>query len=164
MLKEYQKQRIFVFVNPNLDPLGTGYTVIQSRISLGSGWFFGKGLFSGTQNRLHFLPERHTDFIFSVIGEEWGFLGAFLLIVLYGVLIRRGFAIAYRARGDFAQRVAVGLTTMLALHVFVNIAMTMGFLPVVGLPLPFVSYGGSWLTSCMVTVALLLRIESEGTF
>ena len=163
-LKEYQKQRILVFANPGLDPLGAGYTVIQSRISIGSGWLFGKGLFSGTQNRLNFLPERHTDFIFSVVGEEWGFLGATCLILLYLFTMKRGLAIATRAKGDFARLVAAGLTTMLTVHIFVNIAMTMGFLPVVGLPLPFVSYGGSWLTTCMMTVALILNVEREGEF
>ena len=162
VLKEYQKQRLLVFANPNIDPLGAGYTVIQSRISLGSGWFFGKGLFRGTQNRLNFLPERHTDFIFSVIGEEWGFLGSAALVLLYFFLMKRGLAIARRARGRFACLVATGLTTMLAVHTFVNIAMTMGFLPVVGLPLPFVSYGGSWLTTCLIAIALLLSIEREG--
>jgi len=161
VLKEYQKQRLLVFINPNLDPLGSGYTVIQSRISLGSGWLFGKGLFSGTQNRLNFLPERHTDFIFSVVGEEWGFVGSTGLIFLYLLLIKRGLAIARRARGEFARLVAAGLTTMLGVHIFVNIAMTMGFLPVVGLPLPFVSYGGSWLTSCLIAVALILSVENE---
>lgn len=160
-LKEYQKQRLLVFLNPNLDPLGAGYTVIQSRISIGSGSLFGKGLFAGTQNRLQFLPERHTDFIFSVIGEEWGFLGGACLVFLYLVLIKRGLVIADQARGFFAKLVAAGLTLMLAVHIFVNIAMTMGVLPVVGLPLPFVSYGGSWLTSCMVAVALILSVANE---
>lgn len=162
LLKEYQRQRLLVFMNPGLDPLGSGYTVIQSRISIGSGWLFGKGLFSGTQNRLNFLPERHTDFIFSVIGEEWGFIGAVGLILLYFFVMKRSLAIAHRARGEFARLVASGLTTMLIIHIFVNIAMTMGFLPVVGLPLPFVSYGGSWLTACMIAIALLLTVEKEG--
>ncbi|MFH1858359.1 MAG: rod shape-determining protein RodA [Candidatus Omnitrophota bacterium] len=163
-LKEYQRQRLLVFVNPNLDPLGAGYTVIQSRISIGSGWLFGKGLFSGTQNQLQFLPERHTDFIFSVVGEEWGFVGAAFLILLYLFLVKRGFRIAERAKGLFAKLVASGLTTMLAVHIFVNIAMTMGFLPVVGLPLPFVSYGGSWLTSCIIAVAFILHAAGERDF
>jgi len=163
-LRAYQKARFLVFMNPNLDPLGAGYTIIQSRISIGSGWLFGKGLFEGTQNRLHFLPERHTDFIFSVVGEEWGFLGGAFLILLYLFLIKRGLAIAGRARDPFARLVAVGLTMMLFVHIFVNIAMTMGFLPVVGLPLPFVSYGGSWLVSCMVAIALILGVGSERDF
>lgn len=160
-LKEYQKQRLLVFANPNMDPLGAGYTVIQSRISIGSGGLLGKGLFSGTQNRLQFLPERHTDFIFSVIGEEWGLVGAAFLVLLYLFVLKRGFAIASRSRGDFAQLLAAGLTTFLGIHIFVNIAMTLGFLPVVGLPLPFVSYGGSWLTSCMLAVALILSAGKE---
>ena len=161
-MKEYQKQRLLVFANPGLDPLGAGYTVIQSRISIGSGSLLGKGLFSGTQNRLNFLPERHTDFIFSVIGEEWGFFGGTFLVFLYLFMMKRGLAIAGRARGEFARLVAAGLTTMLTVHIFVNLAMTMGFLPVVGLPLPFVSYGGSWLTACMIAVALILNVEREG--
>ncbi|MBI4436011.1 MAG: rod shape-determining protein RodA [Candidatus Omnitrophica bacterium] len=161
ILKEYQKNRLLIFINPNLDPLGAGYSVIQSRISLGSGWLFGKGYLSGTQSQLNFLPERHTDFIFSVIGEEWGFLGTSFLIFLYLFLVKRGLAIAARAREAFAQLVVAGLTTLLAGHIFVNIAMTMGFLPVVGLPLPFLSYGGSWLTSCLISVALILNVGTE---
>jgi len=161
-LKDYQKERLLVFMNPNLDPLGAGYTVIQSRVSIGSGWFLGKGLFSGTQNMLRFLPERHTDFIFSVIGEEWGFVGATFLILLYLLVMKRGLAIAHRAKGEFPRLVTTGLTTMLTVHVFVNLAMTMGFLPVVGLPLPFVSYGGSWLLSCMLAIGLILCIGKEG--
>jgi len=164
ILKEYQKSRLLIFINPNLDPLGAGYSVLQSRISLGSGWLFGKGYLSGTQSQLNFLPERHTDFIFSVIGEEWGFLGTTILVLLYLILIKRGLAVASRAREEFAQLVAVGLTTMLAGHIFVNIAMTMGFLPVVGLPLPFISYGGSWLTTCLVAVALISSVGNERRF
>ncbi len=163
-LKEYQRSRLLIFVNPNLDPLGAGYSVIQSRISIGSGWLFGKGYLSGTQTQLNFLPERHTDFIFSVIGEEWGFIGAAAVIFLYFFMVKKGIEIAARSREDFVRLTAAGLTTMLAGHIFVNIAMTMGFLPVVGLPLPFISYGGSWLTTCLVTVAILLNIGREKEF
>ncbi len=164
LLKAYQKMRFLVFLNPDLDPLGAGYTIIQSRISIGSGWLFGKGFLAGTQTQLRFLPERHTDFIFSVIGEEWGFLGAAGLILLYYLLVKRALTIAGKSRWPFSRMVASGLATMLAVHLFVNIAMAMGFLPVVGLPLPFVSYGGSWLTACMITVALILSIGREGEF
>ena len=160
-LKPYQRERLLVFVNPNMDPLGSGYTIIQSRISIGSGGLFGKGWLQGTQSQLNFLPERHTDFIFSVVAEEGGFVMAALLVLLFFLFVNRGFSIAKRARSDQARVTAIGLTSLVALHVFVNLAMTMGFLPVVGLPLPFVSYGGSWLTSCWIATALLLSISNE---
>lgn len=160
-LKPYQRERLLVFVNPNVDPLGSGYTIIQSRISIGSGGLFGKGWLQGTQSQLNFLPERHTDFIFSVVAEEGGFLLAGLLIFLFFLFVNRGCRIAKEAHSDQARLTAIGLTSVVALHVFVNLAMTMGFLPVVGLPLPFVSYGGSWLTSCWIAAALLLSISNE---
>ena len=160
-LKPYQRERLLVFVNPDMDPLGSGYTVIQSRISIGSGGLFGKGWLQGTQSQLNFLPERHTDFIFSVVAEEGGFVVGGLLLVLFFLFLNRGFLIAREARSDQARLTAIGLTGLLALHVLVNVAMAMGFLPVVGLPLPFVSYGGSWLTSCWIATALLLSISNE---
>ncbi|NQT32563.1 MAG: rod shape-determining protein RodA, partial [Candidatus Omnitrophica bacterium] len=143
MLKGYQRNRLMVFLNPNLDPLGAGYTIIQSKIAIGSGGVFGKGWLSGTQSYLKFLPERHTDFIFSVIGEEWGFLGALMLIGLYGVVIFRGIKIIASAGDIYGKVMAAGIVTLIAFQVFVNISMTVGFMPVVGLPLPVISYGGS---------------------
>ena len=160
-LKPYQRERVLVFVNPDMDPLGSGYTVIQSRISIGSGGLLGKGWLQGTQSQLNFLPERHTDFIFSVIAEEGGFAASTLLIVLFFLFLNRGFRVAKESRSDQARLTAIGLVSLITLHAVVNVAMAIGFLPVVGLPLPFVSYGGSWLTSCWIAAGLLLSISNE---
>lgn len=157
LLKDYQKDRLMVFMNPNIDPLGAGYTVIQSRIAIGSGGALGKGWLSGTQNQLNFLTERHTDFIFSVAGEEWGFAGGIILITLYYILVRRAFEIARKTDDPCGVLAACGMATIIGIQVVVNISMTMGFMPVVGLPLPLVSYGGS---SLLVTMAALGLLES----
>lgn len=159
VLKDYQKRRILVFINPNIDPLGAGYTIIQSKIAIGSGRIFGKGWLSGTQNQLNFLPERHTDFIFSVVGEEWGFVGAIFLLLLFFVLIWRAYTLAQRSTNLSARLLACGITVMLSFQVVVNIAMTMGLVPVVGLPLPLISYGGSSLLTTMFSIAFLLNIS-----
>jgi len=158
LLKDYQKERLMVFLNPNADPLGAGYTVIQSRIAIGSGGAFGKGWLSGTQNQLNFLTERHTDFIFSAAGEEWGFLGGVVLVGLYYVVVRRAFEIARMTDDPCGVLTAAGLATVIGVQVFVNISMTMGFMPVVGLPLPLVSYGGSSLLFTIVALAILESI------
>jgi len=155
LLKDYQKERIMVFMNPDIDPLGAGYTVIQSRIAIGSGGAFGKGWLSGTQNQLNFLTERHTDFIFSVAGEEWGFVGGAILIALYYVLVKRAFEIARKTDDPCGTLAACGMATIMGIQVIVNISMTMGFMPVVGLPLPLVSYGGSSLLVTMIALGLL---------
>ncbi|MFH1380897.1 MAG: rod shape-determining protein RodA, partial [Candidatus Omnitrophota bacterium] len=126
-LKDYQKQRLFVFINPNVDPLGSGYTIIQSKIAVGSGGLLGKGWLSGTQNQLNFLPERHTDFIFSVVGEEWGFLGALILILLYIVIIYRGLKIAEGTADFTGKLIAVGFVTVFSVQVIINIGMAIGF-------------------------------------
>jgi len=157
LLKDYQRDRISVFMNPNIDPLGAGYTVIQSKIAVGSGGILGKGWLSGTQNQLNFLTERHTDFIFSVVGEEWGFVGSMILIGLFYVLVKRAFEIAEKTDDPYGVLTTVGLTAMIGIQVVVNISMTMGFMPVVGLPLPLVSYGGS---SFLVTMMALGILES----
>jgi rod shape determining protein RodA len=157
-LHDYQRSRLLVFVNPNLDPLGAGYTVIQSRIAMGSGMGWGKGWLSGTQNQLNFLPERHTDFIFSVIGEEWGFLGTTVTLGLLALLFHRGFRIAAQTRDPFGRLLVVGLICILAFHTLVNTGMVIGFMPVVGLPLPFMSYGGSWLMTCLVSTGVILSV------
>ena len=157
-LKGYQKRRIMVFLNPNTDPLGAGYTIIQSKIAIGSGGLFGKGWLAGTQNQLNFLPERHTDFIFSVVGEEWGLIGAVLLLSLYIILIWRGLSCAQETSNSMARLLACGIVALLAFQVVINIAMTLGLVPVVGLPLPLISYGGSSLLVTMVCIALLLNI------
>lgn len=157
-LRDYQKQRLLVFLNPNVDPLGAGYTIIQSKIAIGSGGLWGKGWLAGTQNQLNFLPERHTDFIFSVIGEEWGFLGALALVVLYYLVVQKAFTIAGLTSDRFGKLVATGIGVLLGLQVFINISMTMGMMPVVGIPLPLVSYGGSSLLATMVAIGLLLNV------
>ncbi len=158
VLKEYQKMRIMVFLDPNVDPLGSGYHIIQSEIAIGSGMLFGKGLLGGTQSQLNFLPENHTDFIFAVVGEELGFIGATVLLILYLVILWRGMRIAQDASDTFGMLMAVGITSMLAFHVLVNVGMTMGIMPVTGIPLPLMSYGVSSLTTNIMAVAILLNI------
>ncbi|WP_346355918.1 rod shape-determining protein RodA [Azotosporobacter soli] len=157
-LKDYQKMRLSVFIDPNVDPLGSGYHIIQSKIAIGSGMLLGKGLFGGTQSQLNFLPENHTDFIFAVIGEELGFVGAALILVLYLILLYRGIKIASTAKDDFGTLLAVGITSMLGFHVLVNVGMTAGIMPVTGIPLPLMSYGVSALTTNLMAIGLLLNI------
>lgn len=157
-LRDYQKQRLLVFLNPNIDPLGAGYTIIQSRIAVGSGGLWGKGWLAGTQNQLNFLPERHTDFIFSVIGEEWGFLGAAVLVLLYFIIVQKAFTIADLTSDRFGKLIATGIGVLLGFQVVINIGMTIGLMPVVGIPLPLVSYGGSSLLATLVAIGLLLNV------
>jgi len=158
-LKPYQQQRIVTFFNPERDPLGAGYHIIQSRIAVGSGQFWGRGFLQGTQNQLDFLPEQHTDFIFSVFAEEWGFVGATLLLLLYLALLLRGFVIARRARDTFGSLLCLGILAMIFWQVALNVGMTTGLLPVVGIPLPFFSYGGSSLASLLVGIGLLMNVH-----
>ena len=158
-LKDYQKMRIMVFMDPNVDPLGAGYHIIQSKIAIGSGMLFGKGLFGGTQSQLNFLPENHTDFIFSVVGEELGFVGCAVLLLLYLIVLWRGIRIAQNASDRFGRLLAVGITSMIAFHVLVNVGMTMGMMPVTGIPLPLMSYGVSSLTTNIMAIAILLNIQ-----
>jgi len=158
-LKEYQRSRLLVFVNPNLDPLGAGYTIIQSKIAIGSGGLFGKGFMGGTQNQLKFLPERHTDFIFGVIGEEGGFIASILVLVLFWLIVRRGYQICGQTPDRFGSQLACGITTMLAVQTIINLGMTMGLLPVVGVPLPLVSYGGTSVVMTMFAIGLLINIK-----
>ena len=158
-LRDYQKDRLLVFLNPNIDPLGAGYTVIQSKIAIGSGGFWGKGWLAGTQSQLHFLPESHTDFIFATFSEEWGFLGCAVLLFLYFLLIRQGFLIAQRTQDSFGKLLAFGVTLMLAIQVAVNVAMNLGFAPVVGIPLPLMSYGGSSIFVTFIALGILVNID-----
>ena len=158
-LKDYQKMRIMVFLDPNVDPLGSGYHIIQSKIAIGSGMLFGKGLFEGTQSQLNFLPENHTDFIFAVVGEELGFVGAVVLLLLYLIVLWRGIQIAKNACDIFGRLLAVGITSMLAFHVLVNVGMTTGIMPVTGIPLPLMSYGISSLTTNILAIAILMNIH-----
>jgi rod shape determining protein RodA len=158
-LKEYQKRRILVFLNPDRDPLGAGYHIIQSKIAIGSGMLSGKGFLGGTQNALSFLPEEHTDFIFSVLAEEWGFVGSVVLILLFLMLIFWALNVAVKCREPFGTILAVGISAMIFWQIFINIGMTMGLMPVVGVPLPFVSYGGSSVITTAVCIGLLLNIS-----
>jgi len=163
-LKDYQKKRIIVFVNPNTDPLGAGYNIIQSKIAIGSGRLVGKGFLSGTQNQLNFMPERHTDFIFTVLAEEWGFIGGMLLLMIYWLFLNKALDIAMFAKDEFGRLMAVGMASLFFIHVFVNMGMTLGILPVVGIPLIFMSYGGSNLLINSMLVGILTNIcrQSRG--
>lgn len=159
--KPYQKKRILTFFNTELDPLGAGYNVIQSKIAVGSGGFLGKGFLKGTQNQLGFLPEKSTDFIFSVLAEEWGFLGSFVILVFFLILIIKGIKIAYESKDLFGSLLAAGITSLLFYHVMVNVGMSIGIMPVTGLLLPFVSYGGSNLMIFMIAIGILLNIRAR---
>lgn len=158
-LKGYQKQRILTFLDPNRDPLGAGYHIIQSKIAIGSGMVWGRGLRQGTQNALSFLPEQHTDFIFSVMAEELGFAGSLFTIFIFLLLIVWGLNIAYGCRDTFGTVLSVGVTAMIFWQVVINIGMVMGLMPVVGVPLPFISYGGSSVLSMMMCVAILMNVS-----
>jgi len=157
-LEPYQQRRLTTFLDPMKDQLGAGYQIIQSKVALGSGGFTGAGFLKGTQTQLRFLPQQHTDFIFSLAGEEFGILGTSTVLVLLIIYGWRGIRIASRARSQFAGLVAGGLTTMIVYHAVVNIGMTMGVLPVTGIPLPFISAGGSFLITCLFNTGLLLSI------
>ena len=158
-LKTYQQQRILTFINPDADPLGAGYHIIQSKIAVGSGMLWGRGFLRGTQNHLNFLPEQHTDFIFSVFSEEFGFVGAAALMVLYLGLLLRGLAIASRARDRFGVLLSLGVMSIVFWQVVVNVGMVTGLLPVVGIPLPFFSYGGSSLLGLLVGIGLVMNVS-----
>ncbi len=158
-LRDYQKERILNFLYPERDPLGTGYHIIQSKIAVGSGGFLGKGFMHGTQAQLHFLPEQHTDFAFSVFSEEWGFAGCLVILLLYFSLILWGLSVAKRCNDRFGKLVAVGVTAMLFWHIIINIGMVIGLFPVVGVPLPLFSYGGTSMVTSMIGVGLLLNIQ-----
>ena len=162
-LKDYQKTRVLTLFNPELDPLGAGYHTIQSKIAIGSGGLWGKGLFGGTQSRLNFLPEKHTDFIFSVFAEETGFAGVLILLAFYLVIIMKGLHIAFRAADRFGLFMALGLIGSIAFYTIFNIGMTMGLFPVTGVPLPLMSYGGSALVTNFIAIGLLLNIEMRRT-
>ena len=159
LLRDYQKDRVLTLFNPEMDPLGTGYHSIQSKIAIGSGGFWGKGLLAGTQSRLNFLPEKHTDFIFSVFAEEMGFFGVVILLSLYLFIILKGLNIAYRAADRFGLFMALGIVASISFYTIYNIGMAIGILPITGIPLPFLSYGGSALITNFFTVGILLNIE-----
>ncbi|MEW6113384.1 MAG: rod shape-determining protein RodA [Thermodesulfobacteriota bacterium] len=159
VLREYQKKRLLTFWNPDYDPLGAGYHIIQSQIAIGSGGLLGKGFLQGTQNQLMFLPVKHTDFIFSILAEEFGFLGCVALLVLFAAVLLRGLSIAGKARDTFGVLISFGCVAMLFWHVTINVGMALGLLPVVGVPLSFISYGGSSLLASYVAVAILASVS-----
>ena len=159
LLREYQKQRILTFINPETDTLGSGYHIIQSKIALGSGGMFGKGFMQGTQSHLNFLPEKQTDFIFTMLAEELGLVGGLTLIALYTLLLVYGLAISLSSRNHFGRLVGIGVTITFFLYIFINIAMVMGLIPVVGVPLPLVSYGGTAMLTILFGFGLLLCVH-----
>ncbi len=158
MLRDYQKARLYTFLSPDTDPLGAGYHIMQSKIALGSGGLFGKGFLLGTQSHLSFLPEKQTDFIFTMIAEEFGLVGGLCLLALYAMVIAYGFVIALRSRNHFGRLLGLGLATNFFLYVFINTAMVIGLIPVVGVPLPLISFGGTAMVTVMFGFGLLMNV------
>ena len=158
-LKDYQRNRLRAFIDPDSDPLGSGYHIIQSQIAIGSGGFLGKGYMNGTQSQLKFLPEQFTDFIFSVFSEEWGFVGSVGLLSVYLTLILKGLSIAAKAKDKLGKLIAVGVVTIFLVHIYVNVGVTTGIMPVTGLTLPLISYGGSSIFSTSIALGLLLNVS-----
>lgn len=160
-LKPYQQNRILTLFNVEADPQGSGYQVIQSQIAVGSGGLFGKGIGNGTQTHLKFLPEQHTDFIFSVVGEEYGFIGVGSVLLLFLILTVILISVAFRLRDRFSSLVVIGVTSVLFFHAVINVAMTIGLMPVTGLPLPFLSYGGSFIITCFLMIGLVFNLSMD---
>ncbi len=160
-LPPHQQKRIAIFLDPNSDPLGAGYNVIQAKVAIGSGGLFGKGFLQGTQTQLNFIPKQWTDFIFCVPGEEFGFVGAVVVIILYALLLFHGIKLASIVKNKFGSILVIGYTSLFAFHMLVNIGMTLGLIPVVGIPLPFLSYGGSSLCSYMIMIGLMMNVYAN---
>lgn len=160
-LKPYQQKRIDTFLDPGADPLGAGYNILQSKVAIGSGGVFGKGYLHGSQTQLNFIPEQWTDFIFCVPGEEFGFIGAATVLLLFAVFLMRGVTLASKVKSKYASFVAIGITATIATHVFINIGMALGLFPVIGVPLPFLSYGGSSLLSNAAMVGILMNLYTN---
>jgi rod shape determining protein RodA len=160
-MHDYQRQRVVTLFNPEIDPLGSGYHIIQSKIAIGSGGMYGKGWLNGTQSQLDFLPERSTDFIFAVYGEEFGFIGILALILIYLFIVLRGLYIATRAQDTYSRLLAGSLSLSFFVYFFVNMGMVTGMLPVVGVPLPLISYGGSSMVTLMAAFGILMSIHSH---
>lgn len=158
-LKEYQKNRLIAFIDPSIDPKGIGYNIMQSVITIGSGGLFGKGFLEGTQGPLKFLPERHTDFIFPIFAEEWGFIGCTILLALYLTIFIRLFHTSVIAKDNFGKLLSIGFTSIFVLYFSINIGMTLGIMPVVGIPLPFMSYGGTTLVANFIGIALVINVR-----
>ncbi|HZB69674.1 MAG TPA: rod shape-determining protein RodA [Sphingomicrobium sp.] len=161
MMHDYQRKRVFTFLDPESDPLGAGYHISQSKIAIGSGGIFGKGFLNGSQSHLDYLPEGHTDFAFAAMVEEWGLLGGALLILAFGAVIRWGMAVSMRSASRFAQLAAAGLSATIFFYVSINLMMVMGLAPVVGIPLPLVSFGGSAVMTVMICLGLLMALERQ---
>jgi rod shape determining protein RodA len=159
MMREYQRNRILTFIDPERDPLGAGYHILQSKIALGSGGMFGKGFLEGTQSHLNFLPEKQTDFIFTMLAEEFGLVGCMVLLGLYSLILLLAFAIALRCQSMFARLLGVGIASIFFFYVFINVAMVTGLVPVVGVPLPLVSYGGTAMLTAMIGMGLLMSVD-----
>jgi rod shape determining protein RodA len=164
LMKDYQRQRVMTFLNPEQDPLGSGYHIIQSKIAIGSGGVEGKGWLQGTQSQLEFLPERHTDFIFAVFSEEFGLIGVGVLLAVYLFIVMRGLWIAINAQHSFTKLLAGSITLTFFVYVFVNIGMVSGLLPVVGVPLPLVSYGGTSMVTLLAGFGMLMAISTHKRF
>ncbi len=158
-LKEYQKNRLIAFIDPTIDPKGIGYNIMQSVITVGSGGLFGKGFLEGTQGPLKFLPERHTDFIFPIFAEEWGFIGCFIVLALYFTVFIRCWKTSIIAKDNFGKLLSIGFTSIFVLYFFINVGMTLGIMPVVGIPLPFMSYGGTTLVANFIGIALVINVR-----
>jgi rod shape determining protein RodA len=159
LLMDYQLKRILTFLNPDIDPLGAGYHILQSQIAIGSGGILGKGFLKGTQNQLMFLPVKHTDFVFSILAEEWGFVGCLAVLLLFTIMFFRGLGVAGKSRDSFGTILAFGCTAVLFWHVVINVGMVMGLLPVVGVPLIFLSYGGSSLLASFLAISILVNVS-----
>ena len=160
-MKDYQKKRIVAFLQPDIDPVGVSYHINQSKVAIGSGGITGKGYMKGTQGPFRFLPEKHTDFVFAVFAEEWGFIGSAVLLLIYLVLIMHGIHIATEAKDEFGRLLAMGITFMYSIYCFINIGMTVGFAPVVGIPLPFMSYGGTAMVTNFIAAGILINIRAR---
>jgi rod shape determining protein RodA len=158
-MQDYQKERVLTFLSPERDPLGAGYQLQQSKIAVGSGQFVGRGYQQGTQSQLRFLPARHTDFVFAVLAEEWGFLGVALVLALYAAYVLNGARVAARARDRVGVILVVGLLSMVSFHVLYNTAMVVGLVPITGIPLPFLSYGGSFMLANFIAAGLVLGVD-----
>jgi rod shape determining protein RodA len=158
-LRQYQRDRVLIFLNPEKDPLGTGYHISQSKIAIGSGGFFGKGFLNGTQSHLDYLPEGHTDFVFATMAEEWGMVGGLFILFLYYLLIRWGLNVGMSSRSRYGKLVAIGLTATIFFYMMINLMMVMGLAPVVGIPLPFISHGGSSMLTIMICIGIIMSIE-----
>jgi rod shape determining protein RodA len=159
MLHDYQKKRLLIFMDPESDPLGAGYHISQSKIAIGSGGIFGKGFLNGTQSHLDYLPEGHTDFVFATMAEEWGVIGGVFLIICFMLLLRWGMRVAQRTEQKFPRMVVAGLTMTIFFYIAINMMMVMGLAPVVGIPLPFMSYGGSSMMTIMMCVGIIMNID-----